>query len=249
MRARRMVTCLATGALLWGAACADESGDDVADAGAAGDPRSEAERQADADDAAAMLLTIDDFPPGWEEGPPDEDDESNDDIQADLADCLGIDPDEIDPDNPDAASPTFESSDDERVGVRVAFTPSSDAASDTVDVLADDDAPACYGDAVRSAIAEGLATEGAPDGVEFGDPTFERLSFPSLGDESVAFRATVPFSARGVDVELYIDYTVVRVGRIGITATFQSLFSPFDENEAAELVQTVVDRAPEGGGS
>ena len=127
MRARRTVTCLVTAVLLWGGACADESGDDVADTGSADDPRSEAERQADEDDAAAMLLTIDDFPSGWEEGPPDDDDdESDEDIQADLAECLGIDPDEINPDNPHATSPTFESSDDERVGVRVAFTPSAE---------------------------------------------------------------------------------------------------------------------------
>jgi hypothetical protein len=32
-------------------------------------------------------------------------------------------------------------------------------------------------------------------------------------------------------------------------ATFQSLFSPFDGDEAADLVQTVVDRAPEVEGS
>jgi hypothetical protein len=251
MQARRRITCLVAGALLWGAACADESGDDLAGASTADDSRSEAERQADEDDAAAMLLTIDDFPPGWEERPAPEGDEGSDsdDLQTDLADCLGVDRDEVDSDNPDAMSPTFRSSDDERVGVMVAFTPSTDAASDVLDRLADDDAVACYGDAVRSDLAEGLATVEAPDGVEVGDPTFERLSFPSVGDESVAFRATVPFSAGGVDVELYVDYAVVRVGRVGITAIFQSMFSPFDENEAAQLVQTVVDRAPEGEGS
>jgi hypothetical protein len=34
------------------------------------------------------------------------------------------------------------------------------------------------------------------------------------------------------------------VGRIAIAGEFQSVLAPFDEDQAAELMQTVIDRAP-----
>lgn len=65
-----------------------------------------------------------------------------------------------------------------------------------------------------------------------------------MGDDSAAFRLTVPLASQGVDVDLTIDVVMVRVGRAGITTTFQSTFSPFDSAEAARLTQLVVDRIP-----
>src|SRR5262245_3057457 len=74
--------------------------------GPADDPRSESEQADDQAAAEAMLLTLADFPSGWEEVPADEEDDGNDELTADLADCLGVDPAELDPDNPKATSPT-----------------------------------------------------------------------------------------------------------------------------------------------
>src|SRR5919106_1445677 len=67
------------------------------------DPRTEAERQADEDAAEAMLPTLDDFPPSWQEDvTEDEADEQDEELEAELAECLGIDPAEFEADDPNA---------------------------------------------------------------------------------------------------------------------------------------------------
>lgn len=252
MRARRAVPAIAAIVLATGVACggdgrdeADDSGSTDTTAGASrdDDPRTDSERQADEASAQAMVLTLDDFPPGWEEGPAD-DEEADEELQADLARCLGVDPAAMNPDNPRATSPAFVSSEDQEVGSEVAFTPSVEDASRPFDILAADDAPECYAQAAQDAIELNTEREGLPEGVEFGEPTFSRLSYATLGDESLAFRITLPVAARGLDVDLYLDFVVARVGRIGITTTFQSVITPFDEDEAAALVQRSIDRAP-----
>jgi hypothetical protein len=260
MRAPRTLACVAALIALTAAACGGDDDDDGSGSGttepaggqgAEDDPRTESERQADEDAAEAMLLTLDDFPAGWQEGETDEDEEEEEfeELQADLADCLGVDPDELNPDNPTATSPSFTSPDDEEVSVEVNFTASTEAANRGFELLNDDATPGCYGEALQAVIEETAAQEGLPEGVEFGDTTFNRLSFDRLGDDSLAFRITLPVSAEGVDVDLFFDVVFARVGRIAIEGSFQSVFAPFDEEQAAELMRTVIDRAPteEGG--
>jgi hypothetical protein len=209
----------------------------------ADDPRGASERADDQAAAEAMLLTLADFPSGWEETPADEADDENDELSADTADCLGVDPDELDPDNPKATSPSFSSSDDDEASVEVAFTPSEEAATRALELLADEAAPGCYGEAIQVLIEDNAAQEDLPEGIELGEATFNRLSFASLGDESTAFRVTLPFSAEGLNIDYFLDVVFVRVGRIGITGQFQAVVTPFDEAHAAELMQTVIDRA------
>jgi hypothetical protein len=268
-----MLPCMAAVIVLTAAACGgddadggaggDDAGDDAGttgsteadDGGAGDDDRTDQERAADEAAAEAMLLTIADFPPGWQEEPADDedddetdddetDDDETDELNARLAECLDIDPARFDPDNRSAQSPSFTSANDEEVSVDVAFTPSADAASGVFEVFADDAAPGCFGEVVQAVLEENATQEGLPEGVEMGDATFARLPFPSVGDESTAFRVTVPVSAEGLDIDVYLDAVFVRVGRIGITGQFQTVVAPFDEGVAAELMLTVVDRAP-----
>jgi hypothetical protein len=252
MRVVRTVGCLVAVATL-AVGCSDDGDGDGDDASGAeeaseqqdsGDERTDAEREADQQAAEAMLLTLGDFPAGWEAGPVEED-EGNEDLRGDLANCLGVDEDVLDSDNPQATSPTFASSNDEEVSVEVGFTPSSDEASRVLEVMHDDAMPGCYAETLRALVTRNLLTaEDLPDDVEVGEPTFNPLSFTDLGDDSVAFRTTLPVAVGQLNVDVYVDVVVVRIGRIGITATFQSQLSPFDSDQAAELVQIVVDRAP-----
>jgi hypothetical protein len=228
--------------------CADEGDVDVGRSetseqpGTAGpdDPRSESELRADEEAAEAMLPTLADLPPGWEESATPEEDVEDEELNAEFAACLGVDLSELDPINPDATR-DFTSADDEEIRVGVAFTPSPAVAHRAFEILNDDAVPRCFGEAVRATSAEGL-----PEGVEVGDATFNRLSFAPLGDESLAFRLTLPMSAEGFDVDLFFDWVFVRVGRIGIEGLFESSFAPFEEDSAAELMQSVIDRAPAG---
>lgn len=254
MRAQRAVACMAVVIALAGACGGDDDGDSTSGSpeptsgqSADDDPRTESERQADQDAAEAMLLTLDDFPSGWQEEPADDEEASEEEdeaIQADLAECLGIDPEDFDPDNPSATSPTFTSPDEKEVSVDVAFAPSAEAAAVAFETLSDDATPGCYGDALQSWLEGAAFEEGLPEGVEVGDVTASPLSFAALGDESSAFRVTLPVSAEGVTVDLYLDIVFARVGRIGIEGTFDSQFSPFAEADAAALMQTVIDRVP-----
>jgi hypothetical protein len=136
-----------------------------------------------------------------------------------MADCLGVDPAELNADNPEAVSPSFSSSNDEEASVEVDFTPSEEAATRTLELLADDAAPGCFVEAMQTVIEDNTAQEDLPEDVEVGDATFNRLSFAALGDESTAFRLTVPVSAEGIEVDVFFDLIFARVGRIGITGS------------------------------
>jgi len=206
-----------------------------------------ADREADEAIAESALLTLDDFPPGWEAAPAN-DDEPDSDVLADVADCLGVSEAELDPDNPKATSPTFTSSDDEEVTSEVTLTPSSGDASRALEILKSDAAPGCYAEAIKALVGRNLvASDDVPENVTVGEPTFNRMSFESLGDDSVAFRTTIPVTVESLDVDLYVDFVFVRVGRAGIETTFQSQFAPFDTDEAARLTGVVVDRVSSTG--
>lgn len=211
------------------------------------DPRTSAERTADQEAAKAIVLTLDDLEAGWESTPPDEETDNDEEIKADLADCLGIDPDVMDPDNPSADSPDFTSANEE-VSASVSYTPSIEAAEQAVELLRDEDLPSCFAQALKTAITDALLNppegEAPPDDLEVGEPTFNPISFGDLGDETVAYRATIPLSASGIDVDVYFDIVAVRVGRVGIEAQFQSTFSPFSTDEAERLVGIMIDRIP-----
>jgi len=203
MRLGRASACLLTVVTLATAGCADEGkGDDSSWADDAttqqdpGDQRSDAERQEDEAIAETALLTLDDFPAGWE-AVPAEDGEDDDELVADLAQCLEVDEAELDPDNPTATSPTFTSSNDEAMTAEVSLTPSSGDASRALEILQGDAALGCYAEAIKAEMARDLVVgDDVPENVEVGEPTLNRISFESLGDESVAFRTRFRFRSR-----------------------------------------------------
>lgn len=242
-RTRRLGGLLAV--LVLAAGCGgDDDGGDAAGSGPGDDPRTEAERQADVDTAGTILLTLGDFPAGWEEEPA-ESDEDDQALQDDMAECLDVDPALLADDDPQAKSPSFVAPSEEEVSAEVTLTASAEDTTRTLDLMKDDATPGCYADAVKAAMAQSTLEGGqATAGVEFGEPTFNPVSFPGMGDDSVAMRLTVPLSAQGVDVDVHVDVVMVRVGRVGISGTFLSTFSPFDSTEAARLMQLMVDRVP-----
>ena len=250
MGAARSACLVAVAAVSLGACAESADGDGSSFPGtAATEPAtSEAaddrDRAADEATAREAVLTLDDFPPGWDEDPP-EPESDDDDMSASLAECLGIDEAELDRDNPSANSPTFTSPTGQEVDVRVTLTAAPSEARRTMEIMSDDAAPGCLSDSMQSLIAQNLLAEDVPDGLEVGDPTVDTTSFEGLGDESLTFRVTVPYGYRGAESAVYLDSTFVRVGRAGVTAVFLSDGSPFDTDEAERLVRVVVDRVEE----
>jgi hypothetical protein len=216
---------------------------------AADDPRTDDERAADEAAAETMVLTLSDFPPGWESTPAEED-EPDERFDEQLAECLGVDVSEIDPNNPKAGSPNFASSNGDQVTSQVAFTPTVEDATDALALRRQEGANECYAESFLAIIEDFLANpeegEEAPDDFEVGEPTVNEMSFGALGDESIAFRVTLPLEADGFSAEFYLDVVNVRVGRVGVSTTFQSVLTPFDTEEAARLTGVVVDRVNAG---
>ncbi|WP_162941790.1 hypothetical protein [Desertimonas flava] len=213
------------------------------------DPRTDAEWAADQAAAETMVLTLADFPPGWESTPVEES-EPDDRLDEQLAECLGVDVSELAPSNPDAQSPDFASSTGEVVSSTVAFAPTVADATAALAVRRQEGATECYAAAIRMLLVENLANpddgEELPDDVDIGEPTVNEMSFEALGDETLAVRITVPFEVDGLSADYYFDVVNVRVGRVGVTTGFQSVLTPFDIDEAARLTGIVVDRVEAG---
>lgn len=221
----------------------DSSEDSGGDLEVLDDPRSDAERDADEAAAAEIVLTLDDMPAGFTEGEPQDADEDESMLDP-LAECLGVDRGLLDPDNPEAKSPEFDSVGGSQVSVEVSFRASPEHAGQAFDLVAMEATPGCYAETLTSAITGQTAPDGSR--VEVGEVTFEPLSFPDLGDQSTAFRVSVPLSAQGQEVEVFADVAAVRVGRVVVSGTFLAERRPFDTDVAAGLVETMVDRVPAG---
>ena len=248
MRTRRLALAAIAG-LLPLFACSDDpkSSDGKAneDTEAEGDDSTEASDENDQRDqelADSAVLTLDDMPSGWEVSPEDENaDEQQDELNQAFADCLDIDVSEIDSDNPSAES-AFGNTDDEEITSDVEVADSAGEVKEYLDRFRHPDGQQCYRDVISDAFAKSMLAEG--EDLELGDITFNEVSFEDLGDDSIAFRLTVPVSSQGFEVELFVDVVAVAEGRVGVTTTFQSLFTPFDPEEALRLTEIVLDRIP-----
>jgi hypothetical protein len=241
-RARTSACALAV-AMLAAGGCAAESDrgdgsppDDVATQDGA-DQDSESPQQDDEAIAEAVLLTIDDFPSGWEAEPID-DDRADVSLDDDIGQCLGVDDDQREPDGAHASSPAFTSPTNEQVSASVWFSSSSDEARRAFEVLHAPDTPGCFADAFDAQARR----DRPPEGVEVGEPMFDWLPFDRLGDDLVAIRGTLPATVGGVDLALHGGAVFTRVGRGVITITFSSALAPLDTDELRRLTGIAVER-------
>lgn len=151
--------------------------------------------------------------------------------------------DELYPDNPQATSPTFTSPQDEEVSSWVTVTPSPEDAQQALERLSGDAVPGCYAQAAEGLVMQSmLSSDDVLEGLNIGDVTFNRLSTDRIGDESIAFRTTIPFEYQGFESQAELDIVLARVGRVGINMSFQSAGTSFDSEEARQLTEAVVAR-------
>src|SRR5262245_11065883 len=203
------------------------------------------DRAADTAAAKKMVLTSADLPAGWTAQPKDSaDDVTDTEVIKELAGCLHVDAGDFHEDNPKAESPEFDSADTNSTAqVEVAFTPSTAQAGKAIAVLQRDDAEGCLSKVFKQEFDKQLSGEDT-QGAQIGEPTVKRLAVASVGDDGAAFEVTIPISAAGQHLDVYLDVSFVRVGRIGITGFFGGQGQPFDAAMATQLTQKVVDRAP-----
>jgi hypothetical protein len=189
--------------------------------------------------ADASLLTLDDFPAGWE-AQPAEDDGDDRESQTRIAECVGVDYEDLysGDSGASAESPTFVSGNDEEISSTVKVATDERWAANAFEIAAQPKFRECLLEETTTAVEEAAAGED----FEFGDPSINEISFDDYGDGTLAFRLTIPVEAEGFSLEVTTDFILVRVGRAQTTVSAQSTGSPFDVAELSALMKVAADR-------
>jgi len=192
--------------------------------------------------AEEALLQLKDFPTGWSQLPPDEDE----DVQLDLPpECQAFWEQEEWPGTlVDIDSPEFEGPDEEKVQSGVTIYVDAEAARQA---WADGKAAIdlCR-EPVRAALAtylqEGLRAEYPDANIEVVAFTWDWLPFPPYGDESAAMRMSFTIKVGSQLLVFQSDFIGWRVDRIEASMSFDTRSDPPDPNEEQRLAQIIDER-------
>jgi len=204
-------------------------------------------RAADKAASSAAVLKLSDFPSGWTSTPRS----SNTSVPAvdkQLAQCLHVSVsllDSSDPSNVD--SPDFNGPNNATVDDSVSFAANQGQAQQAFTVLSEPQAPQCLSTALNSYVQYSIAhptssSDTLPAGTTFGQVTAASLSFPTIGDKSVAYRVTIPVTAEGQQIAIYVDFIVSGKGRAGSILTGESVNTTPDTSLEQQLQSAVIGR-------
>ncbi|MGB3734326.1 MAG: hypothetical protein WA964_05175 [Ilumatobacter sp.] len=211
------------------------------------DPASESDRDA----AASALLSLGDYPEGWTEGPaPDDSDEEEFDLQASVAECLGVAVDEY-PDFTDdesrAESGVFMSPEGASVQQQVVLVADVEVATDAMAQYAREDSPACYRDAVQEFFEAQLESNedfsaALPPDATIGLVVGESSEVPVSDDTAVHYSLAVPIEFEGGGVTLFNEVLFFRQGRALSQIQIRTTEMPFGPENLGGLASTVLAR-------
>jgi hypothetical protein len=197
--------------------------------------------------AAAASLQLTDFPAGWTSAPKT-DTTGRPSIDGELAKCLGVSARELNHAGPtDVESPDFSDSNHDTVSSAVGYTPDTATATREFARTSSAKTPKCLSPALQTYVAYAAKHPSDPSetltaGDLFGTPTVVLMSSPTLGDESVAYRITVPVNTKITTVPIYVDVIVVRKGRAAAELDFEAVHTPFPTDQEDHFVGLVVGR-------
>jgi hypothetical protein len=196
--------------------------------------------------AESALLRLDDFPLGWVARPPEaDDDDLPDECQALIAE------DELPGTLVEAESDEFIGPDEEEVSSSAAILVDAQMAQETMALLRGflDECREPFRQALLQYMDDLLAEEeddelltAILEGVEFSFQ-FDPLSFPALGDDSVAYRMQFGVEAWFISFDMYIDMIFMTVDRVGAALFFQTMDSVPDPEHQETLARVVEERA------
>ncbi len=184
-----------------------------------------------------------DFPVGWTEAPREGGKQPQ--LAAEVAACLHVSASLLQEDNPtEEESPKFRESGGTPVENSVTVAPTNTAAAEYLQAFKEAQAPSCLTTAVGKLVGKEEQKEGSklPAGSAFGAASVEPMSFPSEGDESVAYRISLPLKAGSLTITFYLDAVLVQVGRADMSLTFTGTGSPVDAGMEEGLVKMTVAR-------
>jgi hypothetical protein len=196
--------------------------------------------------AEKVLLTLRDFPAGWSQLPPDEDDE---DPELDLPEeCRAIYEQDIPPGAlVDIDSPEFEGPDEEEVDSGATVYVDAEAAHQTY-VDGRDWFDRCREPLVEAfrkylqQVALETAQERGVENVEIVAVSWDWLPSPPYGDESVAMRMSYTLNVGAQSFVWYSDMFGWRVGRVEGGMSFTTKNEIPEPNEEERLMQIIDER-------
>jgi len=197
--------------------------------------------------AEAASLKLADFPTGWTSAP-----QSNDStapqIYSGLARCLGVPEDQLTSTGPASIdSPDFSDTNNNTVSDHIGYTPDAATAAKKFAVLSAPTVPNCFTTAVKAAIDDAMRHPSDPNNTlppntKLGTATVKQMSFPTFGDQTVAYQIEVPISVGALSMSLYLDEVLAVKGRVGTTLSFEAVGSPFASDQEEHYVGLVVGR-------
>jgi hypothetical protein len=199
---------------------------------------------ADAAAAEASLLTLSDFPAGWSEVPAEDEDDSFEEMNERQRECLGTDADVLN-EEVEARTGDFTNPDDDSAVTQVvSLAPSVEMAEAYMAGGSADGVAACLTAVYREGFAEAVKDAEEMRGAELGEITVGALNVGEIGEESFAYRVTVPVSIQGFTVDIVADLVAVRVGRSVSGLTFRAQFDPTPTERITEYSALAASRLP-----
>lgn len=197
--------------------------------------------------AEAAVLKLSDLPSGWTSAPASSGDTPT--LDAELAACLGVTPAELNPKGAaDVVSPDFSDGGGvNSISSQVGYTADSATAQHQLAVYQNTKLRGCLGPALTNYFSylvkhPANPTDTLPPGVTLGTPMVDLLPFPTVGDQTVAFRTALPLKGGGISINVYADIVVGIKGRARVEMDFIGAVTPFPTDQEQKYLQTVVGR-------
>lgn len=191
--------------------------------------------------AEAALLTLDDLPPGWTSAPPEEEETSE--LQLSEECNRFFEQEQLAGEVASADSDDFTGPDDQEVSSGATIFVTEAAAQDALDFVAEG-LSRCRDElieAFETLFQESAQAEGVADVVGDFQVSFGEISFPPLGDSSVAYRIAVDVRALGLPLAFTGDIIGIRQGRT-VGGLFYFAIGRLDTEEEQQLAQIVADK-------
>jgi len=147
----------------------------------------------------------------------------------------------------EAQSPNFSDSDGNQASSDITFDATPAQVQDEFAVFRESQCPSCLQTALDAYITYELqhpsgSNGTVPQGVTVGKSSVAQMSFPSFGDQSIAFRLTIPISADGLNIDGYFDVVAIQQTRVAVSLQFFGVGAPFDANMEEQLTTLTVQR-------
>jgi hypothetical protein len=107
--------------------------------------------------------------------------------------------------------------------------------------------PGCLKDALSTVINDEISHPSSssntlPPDAKIGTPTVAQMSFPTYGDQSIAYQVSLPITYMGLSPTVYLDLVIAIKGRADVLMQFESVFTPFAVDQAQHYTGLVVNR-------